>query len=258
MHGMELLPTRRQPARASVARKAEAAAEAAAEREREAEARKQAAAARRRDALAQKEAAAEVRLLKEQQRRAVAVEEQERRAAKAAEAAAEAARKAAEAMAFHAQKAKAAEAKKQEAAEKAAIAAEVAEIDQLLREEERLKKEAEVHRARLPRTGCEQSGSSALLKSTVNAASTMALLQHAARLVLADRPYADAYAPLFADPPSTEALAFAGQCRTILHTGWDRALGTAASAAKVAKAHVNQAEQTFACYVDSMEMRIQH
>ena len=38
---MELLPTRRQPARASVARKAEAAVEAAAEREREAEARKE-------------------------------------------------------------------------------------------------------------------------------------------------------------------------------------------------------------------------
>jgi hypothetical protein len=95
------------------------------------------------------------------QRQAQAIQQQERRTAKAAAAASEAARKAADAKEKVAQMTALTQAKKKEAAEKAAQLAEVEfnELRAFALEEEQLAKEAAAQRARLPRTGAKPTSS---------------------------------------------------------------------------------------------------
>ena len=70
---------------------------------------------------------------------------------------------------------------------------------------------------------------------------TLAMLREATTHV--DGTYLASYAPLLADPPTTAALMFALHARAVLHDAWRRALGSALSAAKVAKTLVDEASQ---------------
>ena len=83
---------------------------------------------------------------------------------------------------------------------------------------------------------------------------TLAMLREATTHV--DGAYQASYAPLLANPPSPAALMFALHARAVLHDTWRRALGNAATAAKVAKTLVDEASQVLYAHMLGPQQRM--
>ena len=198
--------------------------------------------------------------MKEDQRRAAALEAQERQRAKVAHKAAEVElkrlelaalqqqrqeaelRKQAERAAVEQQKLEAATARSAQAMAEVKRKQEDAAMRARQRHEEQARKEEEARLNRLPPSG----------KGGGATADDVLLLSHirvAAQLVSDERVHLNlhsVYAPLHTEPPSEAALAFAALCRRELHLAFDSALGTSASAEKVAKIRIAHADNVFA------------